>query len=200
MTGVPPSITAIVLAAGQSRRMDIDNKLLADIGGKPMVAHAVEAALTSRAGPVIVVTGYQADSVAGALTGLGVAIVHNSDFKAGMSTSLKCGLAALPVSTDGAIVCLGDMPMVTANHMDQLIDAFDPNSDHAICIPTFQGQRGNPVLWARRFFAEFAALSGDVGARHLISEHEDNVHEVAMDDDAVLADFDTPESLSITRE
>jgi molybdenum cofactor cytidylyltransferase len=189
-------IAAIVLAAGQSRRMVNENKLLAEIGGKPMVVHAVEAACASRVDLVIVVTGHQGAAVAAALAGLGAAIVHNFDYEAGMSSSLKCGLAAVPHTADCAIICLGDMPMVTSSHIDRLIDAFDPDSNRSICIPTHQGRRGNPVLWAQHFFTEMEALSGDAGARRLIGEHEDDVLEVAMDDDAVLTDIDTPERLS----
>ena len=79
--------------------------------------------------------------------------------------------------------------------IDRLIDAFDPDNRRAICVPTHQGKRGTPVLWAPRFFAEIQGLEGDVGARHLIGEHSDMVHEVDYGDDAVLIDVDTPEAL-----
>ncbi len=199
MSENPPRIAAIILAAGQSRRMGAANKLLADIDGKPMVAHAADAALASGADPVIVVTGHEPDQVAAALDGRAVELVHNPDFADGLSTSLRCAIAALPGDIDGALVCLGDMPGVDARHLDRLIAAFDPSSGAALVVPTFQGKRGNPVLWQRRFFDEMTEISGDVGARHLIGAHEDELVEIAMDDDAILTDLDTPEALAAHR-
>jgi molybdenum cofactor cytidylyltransferase len=117
-----------------------------------------------------------------------------------MSTSLQIGIAALPANIDGALVCLGDMPLVTAAVLDRLIAAFSPLEGRAICVPTWNGKRGNPVLWDRRFFAAMADLAGDVGAKHLIGEHADLVAEVAMSDDAVLTDIDTPEALAALRQ
>ena len=191
-----PRIAALVLAAGQSRRMGAANKLLGEIGGSSMVARVVAAAAASRADPVIVVTGHQAEAVRAALAGSEVTFVHNPDFAAGLSTSLAAGLGALPDGVDGAVVCLGDMPRVGAALIDRLIDAFDAASGRAICVPTHGGKRGNPVLWARRFFAEMAAIEGDTGARHLIGAHANLVHEVACADDAMLIDVDTPDALA----
>ena len=94
------------------------------------------------------------------------------------------------------MVCLGDMPRVSPKAIDRLIAAFNPLEGRAICVPTWQGKRGNPVLFARRFFPEMLEVSGDVGARALIGEHAEVVCEVAMDDDAVLVDVDTPEMLA----
>ncbi len=191
----PKKIAALVLAAGQSRRMGKTNKLLASVGGAPMVARVVDAAIASGAVPVVVVTGHEADRVATALDGKSVMIYHNPDYAAGLSTSLRVGLNALPGDVDGVLVCLGDMPRVTADHMSQLIAAFDPDECRAICVPTKDGKRGNPVLWPAQFFAEMAQVAGDVGARHIIGENADLVCEVPMEDDAIFLDLDTPEAL-----
>jgi molybdenum cofactor cytidylyltransferase len=115
------------------------------------------------------------------------------------STSLQIGIAALPANIDGALVCLGDMPLVTAAVLDRLIAAFSPLEGRAICVPTWNGKRGNPVLWDRRFFAAMADLAGDVGAKHLIGEHADLVCESYVHD-AVLTDIDTPEALAAFRQ
>ena len=199
-----PRIAALVLAAGQSRRMGPDNKLLAEVNGKPMVVRAVEAVLASQAEPVIVVTGHQRDRVEAALAGLGQRSVHNPDYAQGLSTSLHRGLAALPAGTDGVVVALGDMPRVEAAAIDRLIAAFNPLEGRAICVPTWHGKRGNPVLFARRFLAEMQEIAGDIGARHLIGEYPELVAEVAMDEtDAghgVLLDVDTPEALAALKE
>ena len=77
---------------------------------------------------------------------------------------IKCGLAALPADLDGVLVCLGDMPLVSGRHLDRLIAAFNPLEGRAIVVPTRRGKRGDPVLWAKRFFSEMAQIAGDVGA------------------------------------
>ena len=91
------------------------------------------------------------------------------------------------------------MPLIAGRDLDRLIAAFNPLEGRAIVVPTRRGQRGNPVLWSRQFFAEMTALSGDQGARRLIEEHADLVAEVEMDTDAVLTDIDTPEALAQLR-
>jgi molybdenum cofactor cytidylyltransferase len=200
-----PRIGALLLAAGQSRRMGGPNKLLAEIPGSspgtgvPMVARVAQRLLASRARPIVAVLGNRADEVDTALGRLPVERVRNPDFADGLSTSLRRGLAALPDELDGAVVCLGDMPLISGRHLDRLIAAFNPLEGRAIVVPTRHGKRGNPVLWARRFFPEMARISGDVGARHLIGEHAELVAEVEMDDDAILVDIDTPEALAALR-
>jgi molybdenum cofactor cytidylyltransferase len=175
------------------------NKLLAEIGGRPLVRIAAEQALASRASPVVVVTGHERAKVEAALAGLPVRFAHNPDYAAGLSTSLKAGLAALPPRADGAIVCLGDMPQVTAALIDRLVDAFDPERGAMVVVPTIEGKRGNPVVWSRRFFPDLMALDGDVGARHLIATYADVVAEVPVEDAAALTDVDTPDALSAVK-
>jgi molybdenum cofactor cytidylyltransferase len=199
-TAPGPRIGALLLAAGQSRRMGGPNKLLAEIDGAPMVAHVARRLLASRARPIIVVLGNQAKAVEAALGKLPIEKVRNPEFADGLSTSLKRGIAALPTDLDGALVCLGDMPLISGRHLDRLIAAFNPLEGRAIIVPTRRGKRGNPVLWSQRFFPEMAELAGDVGAKHLIGEHAELVAEVEMDDDAVLVDIDTPEALDALRQ
>src|SRR5262249_5896018 len=188
-------VGALVLGAGRSTRMGGPNKLLAEIGGKPLVRIVTEQATASRAAPVIVVTGHERPQVEAALAGLRVRFAHNPDYAQGLSTSLKAGLAALPPDVDGAIVCLGDMPHVTAGLIDRMLDAFDPARGALVVVPTTDGKRGNPVVWSRRFFPDRMALEGDVGARHLIGAHADAIAEVPMEDAAALTDVDTPDAL-----
>ncbi|MCC6889157.1 MAG: molybdopterin-binding/glycosyltransferase family 2 protein [Hyphomicrobiales bacterium] len=188
-------VAAIVLAAGRSTRMGGPNKLLAEIGGKPLVRIAAEQALASRASPVIVVTGHEHERIAAALAGLPVKLVHNPQFASGLGTSVKAGIAAVPPQADGAVVCLGDMPQVDAALIDQLIAAFDPEKGALAVVPVFDGSRGNPVLWSRRFFPELMAIEGDIGARHLIGRYNEAVVEVPVAGKAALVDIDTPEAL-----
>jgi molybdenum cofactor cytidylyltransferase len=188
-------IAALVLAAGRSSRMGGPNKLLEKIGGRPLVRIAVEEALASRARPVFVVTGHQRDRVEAALAGLPVQFVHNAQFADGLGTSLKAGIAALPAEADGVIVCLGDMPQVDATLLDRLIGAFDPDKGALVVVPTIDGKRGNPVVWARRFFGDLMTVEGDVGARYLIGRYPEAVAEVPLSGKAALTDIDTPEAL-----
>jgi molybdenum cofactor cytidylyltransferase len=175
------------------------NKLLEDIDGRPMVVRTAQRLLSSRARPIVAVLGNQAEAVDAALGRLPVERVGNPAYAEGLSTSLKRGLAALPPDIDGVIVCLGDMPLVAGRDLDRLIAAFNPLEGRAIIVPTRRGKRGNPVLWARRFFPEMTELAGDVGAKHLIGEHAELVAEVEMDSDNVLVDIDTPDALAELR-
>ena len=189
------NIAAVVLAAGRSTRMGGPNKLLAEIGGRPLVRIAVEQALASRAKPVIVVTGHERERVESALKGLPVQFVHNPDFAVGLGGSVRTGIAAVPAVADGAIVCLGDMPQVDAALIDRLIAGFAPEQGALAVVPTIDGQRGNPVLWSRRFFPDLMAIEGDVGARNLINRYGEAVVEVPVTGKGALVDVDTPEAL-----
>ncbi len=189
-------IAASVLAAGQSRRTGSINKLLVEIEGTPMVARVAETVRAAEVDPVVVVLGHQPDRLRDALAGHDATLVENPDYAMGLSTSLARGLAALPNDVDGVVVCLGDMPDVTTAHIERLIEDFAPDQGRDICVPTFNGKRGNPVLWAKRYFDEMAHVAGDVGARHLIGEYADSVSDVAMPDGGVLLDLDTPEALA----
>jgi len=190
------NVAALVLAAGRSSRMGGPNKLLADVAGRPLVRIVVEEALGSRAQPVVVITGHQHERVEAALAGLPVNFVHNPNFADGLGTSLKAGIAALPPEADGVVVCLGDMPQVDAAMIDRLIGALDPDKGALIAVPTTDGQRGNPVVWSRRFFPDLMTLEGDVGARHLIGRYAEAAVEVPLSGNAALVDVDTPEALN----
>ncbi|MEC8622960.1 MAG: NTP transferase domain-containing protein, partial [Pseudomonadota bacterium] len=189
------NIAAIILAAGQSRRMGKENKMLIKIDGKPMVRHAVEAVMQAGINKICVVTVYQSKKLENALDGLKFKLVKNSQYSEGLSSSLKAGVNALPKSIEGALVMLGDMPRVNPTHLNLLIEAFNPDENKLICVPTSQGKRGNPVLWHKRFFSSISEVSGDVGARHLIGEYDDYVVDVEMNDNAVILDLDTPEAV-----
>ena len=196
MTRPEPCVAAIVLAAGRSSRMAPRHKLLLrDAGGRAMVACVVDAALASRARPVLVVLGHRAAELRAAVGDRPVEFVTAPDFEAGLSASLRAGLAALPASIAGALILLGDMPLVDAATLDALIDAYHTVAGRSIVQPTHDGRGGNPVLWDCSFFPAMRALAGDAGARHLMRRHADRVTAVAMPGDAVLRDFDTADSV-----
>jgi len=192
----PSRVGALVLAAGLSRRMGEANKMLAEVEGAPMIARCVDAVLASPARPVVVVTGHEAARVRGALAGRELVFAHNPEPAAGLSASLRTGIAALGDEVAGALVCLGDMPWVRPEHIEALIAAFEASGGRSICVPTFDGRRGNPVLWPARHFAEIAALCGDRGARSLLDAHADEVCYVPVADAGVTLDVDTPDALA----
>ena len=192
-------IAAVILAAGRSTRMGGPNKLLAQITGKPLARIAAEAALASKARPVVVVTGHQGETIAEALSDLPLQFVQNPDFADGLSTSLRTGLGALPADIDGAVVMLADMPQVDTALIDRLIAAYDPEKGALIAVPVIDGKRGNPVLWSRRFFPELMTRDGDVGARHLIAKYPEAVVDVPMSGQGALTDIDTPDALAAVR-
>lgn len=193
-----PQIAAVVLAAGKSTRMG-SNKLLKPIKGKPMIRQTVETVLQSRASPVVVVTGHDASRIREALDGLDVSFVSNPHYDQGLSTSLAAGVAGLPPKVEGALMVLGDMPLVPVTTLNKLIAAFDPREARSICLPVYQGERGNPILWGRQHFPEFQGLKGDRGAKVLLVVNSDQVVEVPVGNAGVLTDFDTPESLARLR-
>jgi molybdenum cofactor cytidylyltransferase len=190
-----PRVAAVVLAAGLSQRMGAANKLLALVDGQPLVTRVVDTLLQTAARPIIVVTGHEEDRVRAALRGRDVRFCHNLDYAAGMSTSLRTGVLALGGEVDGALICLGDMPRICPAHIEALLGAFDPADGRAVIVPTYQGQRGNPVLWAAQFFPEMQSLTGDVGARALLARHAAVLCSVPMADDGVIVDVDTSEAL-----
>jgi molybdenum cofactor cytidylyltransferase len=190
-----PSIAGVVLAAGTSSRMG-KNKLTLSVGGKPMVTHAVDAALGAGLDPVIVVTGHDAGAVRQALGNRAVQLVQNDEFAKGLSTSLRAGIRAVPPACEGAVVLLGDMPGITAALVEKVVAAFNPGDDRLICVAAAKGERGHPVLWARQFFPELESLTGDSGGRGLMARYPELICDVEADDGAPLADIDTPEALA----
>ncbi|WP_036260170.1 nucleotidyltransferase family protein [Methylocapsa aurea] len=192
-------IAAIILAAGRSSRFNAgphDTKLVVPLSGKPLVRHVAEAALASRARPILVVTGHAAPKIAAALAGLDLSLVENPKHQAGLSSSLKAGIAALPETARGAVILLADMPRVSGALIDRLIQAFEASvkPPHAVA-PVRAGLRGNPVLIGRPLFDPVAHLEGDRGARLLIEAAGEGLLECPVDDDAIEIDVDTKDAL-----
>ena len=192
----PGPVGAILLAAGRSTRMGGANKLLADLGGRPVVARSLDA-IEAAGLPSLVVLGNMAAEVRAALGGR-ARFVEAPDFAEGLSRSLRAGIAAAPDDWRGAIVALGDMPEVPPAVLTAIIAAF--REPHDIVVPTFRGKRGNPVLWPRAQFARLTALSGDVGGKALLAEFADQIVEVEVGTEAILSDIDTPDALEASRQ
>ncbi len=193
----PPKIAALLLAAGQSKRMGRNNKLIAEVDGKPLIRHVAEAAIGALGEDLTIVTGAQPEQIAAALDGLPVQSIFNPDFDQGLSTSLRAGIQALArrdSKPDGVLVLLGDMPRISQEIVKQLVAAFDPEKGRHIIVPTDAGKRGNPVLWSARFLDALTGIQGDTGARHLIGEYAEFVYEVEVGR-AASFDLDTPDQM-----
>jgi molybdenum cofactor cytidylyltransferase len=174
--------------------MGTRNKLLELISGEPIVRHVAGVALKSGAAPVIVVTGFEATHIEAQITDLDVVVAHNAAFADGLSSSLKAGWSALPPDCDGALILLGDMPAVEPSVLGALTASFTGHD--AIGVPVHRGRRGNPVLWGRSYFAEMMQLTGDIGAKALITLHAGRVKEVEVGSESIFADIDTPADLA----
>jgi molybdenum cofactor cytidylyltransferase len=184
-------IAAIVLAAGAARRMDSPKQLL-PLAGRPLVWHAANAACSSAAGEVIVVTGARRAEVAAAVAGLPVRLASNSRWRSGQASSLIAGLQAVSPQAAAAIFLLADQPLVAPALVDALIAAYR-TGDGSIVVPVAGAVRGNPVLFdLARWRSALLALKGDAGARTLLAAHRGQVATVPVADGAVFTDVDTP--------
>lgn len=185
-------VVAVVLAAGMSRRMGGQNKLLLTIEGEPMVRQVVLAALASRCQKVLVVVGHEAGRVRQALGDLPVEFVFNEAFPEGIGASVRAGAQAVS-SQQAVLYCLADMPGVSAGVIDQLVDAFHACPDFMGFVPVFNGKRGNPVLWAPGCVLQLRKAAGDEGARRLLHQYRDRVMAVTVASEGVMVDLDTPQ-------
>lgn len=181
-------ITALVLAAGQSSRMGDQNKLLLKFNDQSMVSHVVDQLMLSNASSVLVVTGNEAEHVRNSISQK-VKFAQNPYFELGLSSSLKVGISELPEDSDGVMICLGDMPYITTDNYDQLINSFELNK---IIAPTSNGKVGNPLIFSEEYFGDFTKLEGDKGARKLLKEHQKNVIKIDLNTEAIFDDIDTP--------
>jgi molybdenum cofactor cytidylyltransferase len=189
-----PRIGAILLAAGRSSRMGEANKLLLPTSAGPLVARAAQAAKAAGITEIIAVLGHQAEAVGAALAGHVTQMIFNPDFASGMASSIRAGLAAAPADWDGVFILLGDMPLVQAASLRQLMAAFAPAQGRDIIVPMVAGQRANPILWARRYWPQLLNTKGDMGGRVHLLAAGDAVCEVMLEDCGLLSDVDDPTS------
>ena len=184
-------IHAVLMAAGRSKRMGRNNKLLLDVDGIPLVRKSAINILNSNVAYMTVVTGFDEEKIVDALSGLNVNFVKNVNFREGLSSSLKAGLTNITPSPSAVIICLADMPKIQPEHLNQLIENFDPSKGFEICIPTNKGKRGNPVLIGSRFFPHIFETSGDFGAKHVMMQHPHKIVEVEIGTSDIHLDIDT---------
>ncbi|MGM0471112.1 MAG: nucleotidyltransferase family protein [Bacillota bacterium] len=184
-------ISGVVLAAGMSTRLDSKlPKQLLPLGEQVVVEQVVERLLASQVEEVVVVVGYQAKQIKSKLESWPVKLVYNPDYKLGQSTSLRFGLQELNPQADGILCMLADQPLVQVSTLNYLINQFR-RGDNLIVRPKYHNQVGNPVIFAAQLKPEMMNVSGDQGARALITKYQHRSKTVAVEDKGVILDVDT---------
>lgn len=193
-------VGAVLLAAGASTRFGAGNKLLADLGGRPLLARAAHAIAAAEVDEIVVVTGRDDAQVRQAVAAIALRFAHNDDWATGMGSSISTGIRSLASQPAGAFIIPADMPFLTPGLLVALRDAFVRAGGERIVVPTTpDGAQRNPVLWPRRYFAELALLSGPKGGKPLLRRYSDQILKVPLADPQVFADVDTDEDLAAAR-
>mgnify|MGYP001257439740 CR=1 FL=1 len=189
-------ISAVILAAGESRRMGKKNKLLLRIGKEALLVKLVKAVCASDVGQVLVVIGHEAEKIRLELNDFPLSFVNNYNFSEGMTSSIKEGIKEVSQNSDGLLICLADMPYINTSEINKLIHAFVQNrikEKKLIVVPVFQGQRGNPVLFSIEFRNDILDHKKESGCKGVIKNHSESVMEIPMDNDNILIDVDNLE-------
>ena len=188
-------VMGVILAAGNSTRMGKDNKLLRNIGDVPLIRNTAIEMLKSDLDSCSIVLGYQSDKVADVIKDLNINLILNPLWKEGQASSLRAAINTLDSTYSDLLIMLGDLPGIKSSHINSIIEEhlLTDNRKSKITIPSFKGQKGNPVIWGRSFFHDLSNLEGDVGGRTLFSEHPAAINILEMNDPWVVKDADTPE-------
>jgi molybdenum cofactor cytidylyltransferase len=184
-------LSAILLAAGESRRMGRLKQLM-PLGESTIIEQAIDNLSASAVDEVIVVVGHKAAEIKEAISTRSVKIALNPNYQQGMSTSIIAGLKLINPRAEAVMLALGDQPLVDSQTINHLIDEFH-KGDKGIALPTYKGIRGHPVILAARYKTELLELKGDIGAREIIKHHPEDVLEVAVDSAGIISDIDTEE-------
>ena len=188
-------ISAIILAAGESRRMGVQNKLLLQIDSEVLIRKFVKSVSNSLVDAVLVVVGFEAEKIKAVLHDQAVKFVENHRYEEGMTTSIQSGVKASSNESTGLMICLADMPFAETSDLNLLIQAFNDyrsTESSLIIVPVFQGKRGNPVLFSEVFREKILTHKGE-GCREIVRQFPHFVKEVSMENDNLLRDIDTPE-------
>lgn len=187
-----PPVAGIILAAGRSLRMGKKNKLLLPFRGKAILQHVIDAAQKSSLSPLILVIGSDSDAIRSQIESGAAVVIENKGFSRGYGSSLQVGLKALNAPCVGAMFLLGDQPLVTAATIEKLIAAFQKEPERWVA-PSWNGQRGNPVITPAAWFDRIFALKGDTGPRTHLKDPAAKLKLVEVDDRGVVFDIDSPE-------
>ena len=188
-------ISAILLAAGKASRMGKPKQLM-PLGGGTILEQAIDNLLSSAVSEVVVVVGHRAEEVMKVLDARPAKLVINPDYEHGMSTSIIAGLKAVDSQAQAVMLALGDQPLIDSQAIDRLIDEFS-HHDKGIAIPTYQGRRGHPIIFAEKYREKLLKLKGDIGGRQIIKDHPEDILEVAVNCKGIIIDIDTVDSLAL---
>jgi molybdenum cofactor cytidylyltransferase len=186
-----PLVSAILLAAGKSERMG-QNKLLLPFGGRTVIQCTLDSLIASRAGEVIVVLGSRAQEINTSIGNRRALMTVNTNFAKGMSTSLITGIDIVRSQARFVMIALADQPLITTSIYNKLIEAA-LNTQKGIILPTFKGERGNPIVISTAYRADLLKQTGDIGGRELLKIYPDDILEVAVDSEGVLVNINTKE-------
>ena len=187
-------ISAILLAAGQSKRMNGENKLSKEIQGIPLIKHSVKNILASSIDELIIILGYQKDIIEKLIDkNEKIKIIFNKDFESGMASSIKTGLDNLSEKSEAFFICLGDMPMVSHDIYNQLIKSKD---NKEIIVPTYKRQQGNPVLFNKSMKEKIMDTMGDVGAKKILELNKDKISNLEINNQSIAKSFNTQDDFS----
>ncbi len=189
-------ISAVILAAGESKRMGKQNKLLLPVAGEALLVKLIKSVCDSEVGQVIVVIGHEAEKIRRELNNFPLSFVYNPNFSEGMTTSIKSGVKEVSPDCDGYMICLADMPFINTSEINKLIHAYAQNrikEKRLIVIPVYQRHRGNPVLFSTEFREDILEHKMEYGCKGVIMKNFESVKEIEMDDDSMLLDVDTLE-------
>tara|TARA_B100000029_G_scaffold403489_1_gene403285 strand:- start:1132 stop:1704 length:573 start_codon:yes stop_codon:yes gene_type:complete len=182
-------ISAILLTAGQSKRMNGENKLIKKVKGKPLILHSVENILASSIDELIIVLGFQKEILEKLIDkNEKIKFIFNKEFESGMASSIKVGLKQLSKNTESFFICLGDMPMITADIYNQLIN-YRKQKD--IIVPTYNKRQGNPVLFDKSMKEKIMSINGDVGAKKILELNKEKILNFEINDQAITKGFNT---------
>lgn len=187
------TISAILLAAGESRRMRGVNKLELPIAGVPLLRRSAMTLLAAPLAELVVVLGHEPTRAAALLRDLPLKTVFNESYQDGQMTSVYKGMSALSQPCAGVLVCLTDQPLLEAADIQAIIDAFGKRTRGTVLVPTYRGARGNPIVLAWSHRDEIVRSGRNLGCRHLIERNPEWVETIEMPSDHVVADLDTPE-------
>jgi molybdenum cofactor cytidylyltransferase len=188
-----PLFSAVVLAAGKSSRMQGQHKLLLPLDGQPAVRRTISALLAAGPEEIVVVTGFNGRDVIGALDDLEIRFQFNPRYEEGQMTSVAVGVAALGAPCNVILVCLADQVLLGASDYLELVEAYRTMPQGSILLPSYRGQRGNPVAFSVSYAMEVTNGHINPGCRKLIAEHPDEVFVYEAEHDRFVVDMDTPE-------